>query len=173
MGGEWGSSVPVGPVWVCLGGAEPCGCRPRLQLRLRRDPRSPWQGMLMHRAAALRCQPAAAAVGVAEMEQGRAGERGMEPQGCCWSLGRAGCPLQSIIPAGAVCSGLRSADLAAARCLPVLHSPFPKNCSCPTLLCPNSSQVPAALPGWVIINYLPFSAVKGMRLPLFVLTELL
>lgn len=112
-------------------------------------------------------------VGVAEMEQGKAGERGMEPVGSCQPLGRAGCPLQSIIPAVAVCSGPRITDLAAAGCIPALHSPFPKSCSCPTLLCPDSSQVPAALPGWVIINYLPLWAVRGTRLPLFVLTELL
>lgn len=130
-------------------------------------------------ANAPRCSFAVAAsrvlpgVGVAEMEQGKAGEREMEPVESCWPLGRDGCCLQSIVPAFAVCSGLWSTDLAAAGCVPALYRPFPKTCSCPTLLCRDLSQVPTALPGWVIINYLPLQAVRGMRLPLFVLTELL
>lgn len=138
-------------------------------------PRRLWRGMLMHSAAALRWQRAGCCLvwGWQRWRQGKAGERGMEPVGSCQPLGRAGCPLQSIIPAVAVCSGLWTTDLAAAGCIPALHSLFPKTCSCPTLLCPDSSPIPAALPGWVIINYLPLRAVRGTRLPLFVLTELL
>lgn len=68
----------------------PCGCR--LQCR---DPAQAVAG----NANARRCSFAVAAsrvlaaVGVAEMEQGEAEERGMEPVGSCWPLGRAGCPL--------------------------------------------------------------------------------
>lgn len=133
-----------------------------------------WQGMLMHSAAALRWQRAGCCLLWGWQRWSR--ESWGEGDGACGellALGRDGCPLQSIVPGVAVCSGLRSADLAAAGCIPALHSPLPKPCSCPTLPCRDLSLVPAALPGWVMIIYLLLQAARGMRLPSFVLTELL
>lgn len=75
----------------CPGGAEP------LRLRLRRDPVA-GNANAPRRSFAVAASRLLPAVGVAEMEQGEAGERGMGPVGSCCPWGGLGVLSRASFP---------------------------------------------------------------------------
>lgn len=126
-----------------------------------------WQGMLMHSAAALRWQPAGCCLlwGWQRWSREKLGRGG-------WSLWGAAGPWAGL---GVLSRSSFLLLLPAVACGPLaLLHPCTAHSQRPVpapLCCRDLSQVPAALPGQV--NYLLLWAVRGTRLPLFVLTELL
>lgn len=137
-------------------------------------PRRLWQGMLMHGAAALRWQPAGCWLlwGWQRWSREKLRRGGWSLWGAAGPWGGLGVLSRSsflLLLSAVACGPLTLLQPAASLpCTAHSQRPIPAPLGCCDL-----SQVPAALPGRVVINYLPLWAVRGTRLPLFVLTELL